>query len=154
MRRTLPALLVLALVGCGGGGSGGGSTPSDLDRFVGTWTVTTGMLMATCKGLPVPISTMLMGDQQVEKGTDSDLAFNVQPKCKLLLDVSGDTATVRPGQPCVVMAAGSDVPGTVSGGKLTISGTNATFDVTGDATFGANQCTFMANGKSMKTAGP
>jgi hypothetical protein len=151
MTRTL-SLVVLALASCGGGS--GSPSPSDLDRFVGTWTVSTGMLMATCKGLPVPISSMLTGEQTVERGSDSDLAFNVQPKCRLLLDVNGDTATVRPGQTCVVTAMGFEVPGTVSSGKLSIAGTSATFDVAGDAVFGANMCAFTASGASMKTAGP
>jgi hypothetical protein len=147
------AVLGLTLVSCGGSSSGSGS-PSDLDRFLGTWSVSSGMVMGSCTGLPVPFSMPLMGEQTVEKGTDSDLAFNVQPKCKLLLDVKGDVATVRPKQACTVSAGGTEVPGTVNSGNLTINGESATFTFAGDAALGPAKCTFTANGASTRIAAP
>jgi hypothetical protein len=152
-RRLAGAMMVLAMASCGGSNASGGSS-TDVDRFLGTWTVANGMLMASCAGLNVPISAPLMGEQTVEKGTDSDLAFNVQPKCRLLLDVSGDTATVRPGQACTVSAAGAEVPGTVNSGNLKVMGEMATFEFAGEATLALGKCTFMANGSSARTAGP
>jgi hypothetical protein len=153
-RKTAGLWMVLVLASCGGS-SGSGSTPSDLDRFIGTWTISTGTLMATCPPLPTPVSSPLTGDQMVQKGTDSDLVFNVQPMCHLLVDVNGNVATVRPRQSCTVTAAGANVPGTVESGNLTVSGETASFTVGGTA---ANPlggtCTFTGVGMSARTAGP
>jgi hypothetical protein len=152
-RNLAGALVILAVAGCGSSDSGG-STPSELDRFLGTWTITDGMLKAMCAGLQFPISTALMGEQTVQKGADADLAFNVQPKCRLLLDASGDTAIVRPNQMCVVMASGAEVPGTVKSGTLMVSGETASFEVSGEATLPTGACNFTAMGASMRTAKP
>jgi hypothetical protein len=151
-RRLASALMVLALAGCG---SSSGSPTTGFEQFVGTWTISDGMLMADCRPvIPVPISTTLMGDQTVQRGTDSDLVFNVQPKCKLLLDVNGNTATARPMQACIVTANGAEVPGTVNSGMLMVNGESAKFAVDGDAMLGGGTCTFNASGSSMRTAGP
>jgi hypothetical protein len=144
--------MVLAVASCGSSGSGG-STPSDLDRFLGTWTISAGMLKASCVGIPA-ITTTLMGEQTVQKGGDADLAFNVQPKCRILLDAMGDTATARPQQTCTISAGGAEIPATVTGGTLTVSGETATFDVAGKAMLVTGACTFTASGSSARTAGP
>jgi hypothetical protein len=150
MQKTASVLMMLALASCGSS-SGSGSTPSDLDRFLGTWTISSGTLKATCPQLPIPISTTLMGEQTVQKGTDSDLIFDVQPMCRLLLDVSGNNATIRPRQVCMV----NNVAGTVDSGTLTVSGENATFNVAGNAmVVPGTSCTFTADGTSARTAGP
>jgi hypothetical protein len=154
MRKTASVLMVLALASCGSS-SGSGPTPSDLDRFLGTWTISTGTLMATCPAPLPPVSTALTGDQAVQKGTTSDLVFNVQPMCQLLLDVNGNSATVRPRQSCTVTAAGANVPGTVESGSLTVSGETASFNVAGTAASPlGGSCNFTAVGMSARTAGP
>jgi hypothetical protein len=157
MQKTASALMVLVLASCGSS-SGGGSTPSGLvDRFVGTWTIGTGALMATCPAPIPPINTPLTGDQTVEKGTASDLIFDVQPMCHLLVDVSttnASVATVRPAQMCTVSANGTPVQGTVQSGTLTLTGTNvtATFELAGTAPspLGGGTCNFTATGTSAK----
>jgi len=72
-QKTAGALMVLVLAGCGSSSSGGGgSTPSDVARFVGTWTISTATLMATCPP-PIPaINTPITGEQTIQQGTDSD----------------------------------------------------------------------------------
>lgn len=154
MQKTASLLMVLALAGCGDS-NGGGSTPSDLDRFLGTWTISTGTLTANCPApLPPTITSPLTGEQTVQKGTASDLVFNVQPMCQLLLDVNGNSATVRPRQSCTVTAAGANVPGTVESGNLTVSGETATFNLAGNAMVIGGTCTFTGTGTSARTAGP
>ena len=71
MHRLASALMLLTVASCGDSASGK-STPSEFDRFIGTWTISAGMIVATCTGLP-PINTPLMGDQTVQKGTAADV---------------------------------------------------------------------------------
>jgi hypothetical protein len=148
MRRLF--LVTLLAAGCGGSSAMPPGARPELDPFLGAWTITTGQIKGACGA--VPLDQPLSGMQTVERGTDSDLVYAIQPSCRLLMDASGNTATVRADQSCTVTAAaGYAVTGKVSGGSMRLTGPNASaFSCDGSATLLGMTCTFTITGSATK----
>jgi hypothetical protein len=125
----------------------------ELDAFIGSWTISTGRLVADCGAVIPKIDMTINGMQTVERGTDSDLLFDVQPTCRLKMDASGQTATVRANQTCQLMLTGGfTAMGTVTGGSMILDGMGgSTFKCDGSAAFLTATCTFDISGTSTKT---
>lgn len=116
--------------------------------FLGTWTIASANIKGSCG--PLPFDQPLTGMQTVAAGTSSDLVFTVQPGCELLMDVTGDTATVRPNQTCSVTVGQQMVSGTVTSGTMKVAGSMATFDCAGTATIATVACNLTLSGTSTK----
>ena len=125
----------------------------ELDAFVGTWTIATGRLVADCPAQLGRFDMTINGMQTVERGTDSDLLFDVQPTCRLQMNASSQTATVRANQTCQLMLTGGfTATGTVSGGSMILDGMGgSTFKCDGSAALLTSTCTFDISGTSTKT---
>jgi hypothetical protein len=95
MTRLLAGLLLASA--CGGHGSA-------TDKFIGTWQPSGGTFTLACPGGTTanPVTDL----RSIARGTSSDLVMLVGGGCPTLFDVSGDVATVRPGQPCMVSGPG------------------------------------------------
>jgi hypothetical protein len=145
--RLLLAALVLA--GCG-----------ETDKtapFVGTWTVTMGTLTGTCPPpLPSPIMQKLDGGQQtITKTADGALSVSILPGCSVILDVTGNVASLRmttPPQMCNFTFNGLPVMGTFTGATFTLNGQTASFNYTGTGMVGTLSCPVTGMGMSMKGA--
>lgn len=155
-------LLALAAA-CGGNGTTGTPAPdasvdAAVDKtaaFVGTWTVTGGMLMGMCMPAPPGLPPSFMqnldrGEQVIKKGTDADLEIGVLEGCSVKADVADKVATIRPGQSCNIMFMGFPVMGTVNTGNYTLTDTGASFAYTGVASLGNITCPFNASGMSVR----
>jgi hypothetical protein len=142
--------MVVLAAGCGGSSAMPSARP-ELDPFIGTWTITAGRIMGMCG--TVPLDMAITGQQTVERGTNADLVFSVQPTCRLLMDATDQTATVRPNQACQLAVTGqSPVSGTVTGGSMKLTSAGASFMCTGAAKLlGTIDCTLSIEGTSTKT---
>src|SRR5262245_47225658 len=76
--------------------SGGGAKPTATDKFIGTWTVSTGMAGAPTCGFTQKLDGTVVS---IAAGTDAPLQLTVSG-CVLKFDVNGDVATARSGQSC------------------------------------------------------
>ena len=90
--------------GTSGGTSGG---TANVDQFVGTWVTTaatqavTGCPQARMAKPSITLTLMQSGPSEITGTND------IAPGCSLVLNVSGDTATLAPGQICH-FASGAD----------------------------------------------
>jgi hypothetical protein len=126
LRSGLAALaLVTAFAGCGG------SSGASKSNFIGTWMYTSGTVTTTCMG-EAPNVQQLTNSVIVSEGTSSDLVLN-DAGCITKLDISGNTASVQPGQMCTGM--NQDVSLTVTYTSITFTTTDGK---TGTASFSAN----------------
>jgi len=113
-----------------GGGDGGGK---NLQLFIGTWHVASGIETLNCAG---QTDTSAVTDTIWQMGTTSDL---LQPPdstdCPLLANVSGNTATAVPNQSCSETMSGSTLTLTLTSYTFTVaaSGTTATDNGSGAA---------------------
>jgi hypothetical protein len=149
MRRLL-MLLLLPLAGCG-------SSESDKTApFLGTWTVTTGTLSGMCAAFPTPIMQKLDGGQQtITKTADGALSVSILTGCSIILDVTGNVASLRattPPQMCNFTFNGLPVMGTFTGATFTLNGQTASFNYTGTGMVGTLACPVTGMGMSMKSA--
>jgi hypothetical protein len=96
------SLLACALAWAGG--CGGGGDEKNVEKFLGEWKYGMAELMVTCPPAPA-MKFPYMGSLTFAKGTDSDLAGTPSAStCSLKFDISGDTATLLPGQSCTIMS--------------------------------------------------
>ena len=117
---SLLAVACAAFIGCS---SSSNSAP---DKFVGTWTFSSGSLNATCNGLPPFMSDLTGQTLTLMKGTSSDLVSTLTSSlgtCTLKLGVSGTVASAEAGQSCnfTVMVGGLSVPVTVNINTWTVT---------------------------------
>jgi hypothetical protein len=137
----------LGLAGCGG-------EDDNTSQFVGTWRYASGLRTITCPNLGQRMD-QLSGTLTLNKGVDAPLVV-ILSGCSLRLDISGSSATVRPGQICPPMPAGTLADGTAitetdthQTGSFTVTGNTATIAESGSAqlVFGATEiCNFTMNG--------
>ena len=80
-----------------------GTAPTGSARFVGTWLTTTGA-QELSKCVPTDRQEPITAQFTMTTGTGSDIEakFDGAPDCLFKFSVSGDTATVVPGQVCTV----------------------------------------------------
>jgi hypothetical protein len=153
--RWIPMSLALLLTACGS------SSSSDTDKtlpFVGTWTITTGSLAATC---PAPLGPMMQsldgGQETIVKAADGALTITILPGCSVAFDPSGNTANLRtnPPQTCMLMVMGFEVMGTFNSGSFAVTDKTATFSYSGNASIGGLiNCPVTASGMAMLAAAP
>lgn len=95
LRLTLAASC--AALACGDGDG----HKRDVASLIGTWTISTGSLIAVCPGLGFPLRTTATKGQQLafSAGADADLVME-RIGCTAKFDVSGNVATAQPGQTC------------------------------------------------------
>jgi hypothetical protein len=147
MGRTLGLLVVCAAVtgGCGGDDGGG------VDSFVGTWNYTSGTSTTDCNGMPATMQ--LSGSTTISKGIASPLVV-VDGTCNLLLDVTGTTASARPGQQCSETDQGVNTTLKFKAYAFTVNGIVAdesgSADVSATGPGGSINCTYTSTGKLMK----
>jgi hypothetical protein len=101
--QTSGAALRLALAACCATvacGDGDGHK-RDVAAMIGTWTISTGSLIAVCPSLGFPLRTTEIQGQQLtfSPGTDADLVIE-RAGCKAKFDVAGHVATAQAGQTC------------------------------------------------------
>ncbi len=145
MRANVLAWGLVCLLGTMGCGSGSDDHTED---FLGIWMVT-GMSETKC-GNAQPKSDPVSLTVTIVKGTDAPLVI-AQGDCSYKLDVKGTTATIRPGQMCMV----NGVTVVFSGGTFQVSGLNGTFTQMGTASIGSGiviQCMYSASGTASKTS--
>ncbi len=127
------------LAGCGSVTSSANSdggvdvAGTDLQTFIGTWTLVSGTTMLTCSG--VVMTEQVTMNVVWQAGTTSDLmqpADSTASGCALLANASGKIATASPNQTCGKM--GTDL--TISMYKFTVgsNGTSATESSSGTKT--------------------
>ena len=152
-------LALLVAVGCSSTG------PKNVDRFVGTWTYSSGTLDATCPGgLVPPLSSGLAGQTAtVTAGTTSDLVATQQTAygtCTIKFSVDGTTASAPTGQTCTlnVLVAGTTVPVTltVTSWTLTSSADGSTLTTAAAGTASSSgglvmDCPVTVNGSATKS---
>jgi hypothetical protein len=157
LRCTGLLLAAFSLASCGS------SNSDNTVPFVGNWTVTTGMLTGMC---PMPVNTVMQkldgGQQAITKLTDSSVSIALLPTCSIILDVTGNVASLRmttPPQSCMVSFEGLPVMGvpvtvTFTAGHFMVTGQTASFDYSGTGTLSIISCPVTATGMSMKSAAP
>jgi hypothetical protein len=137
-----------SLAGCGGGDDSGG-----VDGFVGTWNYSSGTSTTNCGGQSE--TDMLTGGVTLSKGVSSPLV-SLSDGCNLLLDVTGSTATARPGQECSMTKNGVNATAKFTAYSFTINGIVA--DESGSGTLmasgagGSVNCTVTSSGKLTKVS--
>jgi hypothetical protein len=94
LTAAAPLALAAALAGCGGSGG-----PPDLSKFIGTWTVVSGLLATHCsndfqQSIPITQPTTFIAGSTSHL-VDSDAV------CPIRYDVSGAVAEALPGQSCM-----------------------------------------------------
>jgi environmental stress-induced protein Ves len=140
----------MVLIGCDSG-----TTTAENERFIGVWQYTGGTETETC---PAPIgvaTTKLQGTLEIRPGIDAPIAI-VGGTCVILLDVSGNTATARPGQPCALTDGDITQTLTIMNLSYVLNGLTATETSASTAVFarGAQMltCTLAATGTLKKVA--
>jgi hypothetical protein len=123
----LGAPLVMLWSGCGGGGG-------DADPWLGNW-MRTGTQSTTC-GLQTG-TNQLTGLVVVTAGPSGTIKTTADG-CDTLWDVSGNKATLRPGQMCTVTINGFNVTVTGTQGTVTLNGNIATGTEAGSANNGCS----------------
>jgi hypothetical protein len=97
MRHAMIVVVSLAMTvaACGGDGETSGK---GLDRFVGIWSPSSGMLTATCNGrvFPEPVTENLIW----QTGSSSDLIQSLGESCVLRANVAGGTASLATQSSC------------------------------------------------------
>lgn len=134
-----------------GDGDAGGAAV-DLDRFTGTWSTTSAtQTLAGCRaaGTRPGVSVTFT----VTKGAASDLVLTnvLVPSCPFKAKVSGDVATLEPGQACVLATQGgtdSYAYAPTSKIELATGDQQATiqFEATITSSAGGGSCTFTEVG--------
>jgi hypothetical protein len=151
------ALLALTLglgsLGCDMSGEDG---PAPEDEFVGTWTYTSGTRTTSC-GAGAAQTEVLTGDPPtiLMRGISSPLVM-IDGSCSFALDITGNTASARPGQQCATTANGASITFRLDSYTFTVDGIVA--DESGSLTVSATgpggivNCTRSQSGKMMKIA--
>ena len=88
----------LVLAGCGGGSS-------SADRFIGSWSYTSGSTLWVTYPGSDPAPSTVVGTVTITHGSTSDLMYNATANggvCNLPFDVRGAAASVRPGSSCTL----------------------------------------------------
>jgi hypothetical protein len=151
---SLLALACAAFIGC----SSSANTPTD--KFVGTWTFDSGMIMPDSGCLGVPASSLTGQTLTLTKGTTSDLVSTLQSSfgtCSLQLTVMDAVASANPGQSCMftVPVAGNQLMVTFDVTSWTVTSSNGTMMTTNAAATGtglAAGCMITLSGAATKHA--
>jgi hypothetical protein len=103
MGKSVKAILIGLTLTLGACGSGGGS---NVNKFVGVWSPSSGTYTITCAGMAA--STSQVTDTLTwTTGTSSDLVQTIPgTSCVLHADVTSLTATAASGQTCQVSSGG------------------------------------------------
>lgn len=139
MRIISKVMLVSALAclgACGGGSSGGGGVA----KIKGTWQPTSYMSTITCPGFNPNVQNT--GSNVIwSMGTISDVVqTDTTTSCVILADVTGYTASARPGQSCLTHdALGDTINVTLTSYTFSLS---ADFQTAAEAGSGSAQVTF------------
>ncbi len=140
--------------GGGANGGGGGVTASpdmvvlgDASKFVGTWTYGAGAVATTSSCLTEPPSTDISADTFTVTLKSADtITFEggAALNCNFDFAVAGDTATLVPGQTCMITVMGINLTVTPSSASMTTSdGMTGTVAAKGSVDIG--QCTVALN---------
>jgi hypothetical protein len=148
MVGILASVAALAAASCGSDGDG-------TDDFVGTWNYTSGTSTTNC-GPGTSSTEMVTGSTTLMRGIASALV-SVDDGCTIALDVTGNTASARPGQQCSVTEDGTNVTIRFDSYTFTINGIVA--DESGSATLMGTgpggvivNCTYTMSAKLMKVS--
>jgi len=137
--------------GTPGGGTGGAPMTGNLMQFTGTWQYLSGTGTANCGAGSQ--TEQLMGTFKVMTGIDSALVI-IDGTCTLKMDVSGNVATLRSGQTCMSVAMGNSATLNVNGGAMTVNGTTASLQYSGNITLVVSgqslACTYTETSTVMK----
>ncbi len=103
LRIAAVTFLTFALAACGGSGE------DATEKFVGTWSYSSGTNTIKCPGEDA-VTDVQTGTRTVEKGTDSDLlTTSSDGVCTLRLNLDGNVASAIAGQQCSDASDGTAV---------------------------------------------
>ena len=145
--RTSTALCALFMAAACGGGIGGGG---NLSNFTGAAWSDTLTNTINCSGQTYTSTST--GSFTVTAGTTSDLKVATSDGCTLLLNVSGNTASLSSSpQTCTQTINGQSATVTITSASMTTSDGHAgTITEAGSITQGTTTCTFSASGSASR----